>query len=710
MFEAGRALQESPIPTGEYFGKTISDFGSGSQIQPGDAAMAALEGTDFWPGAAAGKAALFKGLPAIGAMGMTAWHGTPHRWPDTVNAWRKQISTGEHVGTGEGAAAYGWGKLYAAENKGVGEYYIGSNPAVSQPKLIFKDGSEILESEYGDFTTKYASDYLRRTGNDYDKAVDLAKKDGGVYQGEIIEWLDSFRKYGTKTNELGHLYELDIPDEHINKMLDWDKPLSEQPPNVRNALESVTDESAAMALSEKYGYSLDEYMALPQLRKKQLMDTAIEDGTDLSTIGHIRGSIPYYGMKPDLSSGAINKNNPAGNALYESLETKLGGQQAASEYLNSLGIPGTKYLDATSRGKGEGTRNFVIFDENIVTPLSRNGEPITNAMAAPPKASKPKGRMSKAEAEAAGYWHPIGVNKKLPRPINEMSRIVVPYGEIPPVRPIDIESMQGGVLIPASGDRSDAGKLLLGVGDTVFPEPVRLEGGHGFMRENPQAVWASDPGPVTKLTKKARNALAEGRDPYLAYMPMGHTATTFSTMATDTMLEQIRGGNISKTAKLLFDRRLRKLRPEWKGIDHPDAIQQLHDTGALRHAFAEVVNLDDFQKRNFPNVAETRFGITDPDLLDVPLHHGGQAISRLSGEIITDPIAPHKTYKHQMGGEYLGGIPEGVPREILFPDFNAARRATGADPVRDYRSFALQNPTQNIDQEWIDRVMGYIQR
>ena len=37
----------------------------------------------------------------------------------------------------------------------------------------------------------------------------------------------------------GHLYEVDIPDEITNKMLDWDAPLSEQPESVRKrALES----------------------------------------------------------------------------------------------------------------------------------------------------------------------------------------------------------------------------------------------------------------------------------------------------------------------------------------------------------------------------------------------------------------------------------------------------------------------------------------
>jgi hypothetical protein len=40
------------------------------------------------------------------------------------------------------------------------------------------------------------------------------------------------------------------------------------------------------------------------------------------------------------------------------------GAQGASEYLNNLGIPGLRYLDGNSRGKGEGTHNYVIWDES----------------------------------------------------------------------------------------------------------------------------------------------------------------------------------------------------------------------------------------------------------------------------------------------------------------------------------------------------------
>ena len=64
--------------------------------------------------------------------------------------------------------------------------------------------------------------------------------------------------------------------------------------------------------------------------------------------------------------------NSRGSDFYEFLaeddgaETDEGNIQAASNRLASLGVPGIRDLDGGSRGAGDGTRNYVIFDENLV--------------------------------------------------------------------------------------------------------------------------------------------------------------------------------------------------------------------------------------------------------------------------------------------------------------------------------------------------------
>lgn len=47
-----------------------------------------------------------------------------------------------------------------------------------------------------------------------------------------------------------------------------------------------------------------------------------------------------------------------------------------SAKLRQAGIPGIRYLDAGSRGTGQGTSNYVVFDDALIELLKRNGVPI----------------------------------------------------------------------------------------------------------------------------------------------------------------------------------------------------------------------------------------------------------------------------------------------------------------------------------------------
>jgi hypothetical protein len=60
----------------------------------------------------------------------------------------------------------------------------------------------------------------------------------------------------------------------------------------------------------------------------------------------------------------------------QSINSYFGGGRAASEKLASLGIPGIRYLDGSSRAVGEGTSNYVIFDESLIKILEENGQKV----------------------------------------------------------------------------------------------------------------------------------------------------------------------------------------------------------------------------------------------------------------------------------------------------------------------------------------------
>jgi hypothetical protein len=126
----------------------------------------------------------------------------------------------------------------------------------------------------------------------------------------------------------GRMYEVNIaanPDD----FLDWDAPLSAQPERVREALAGI---------SETYPGADVFDPASPFFKPEQ------------------RGSGLYGRLK--------------GEAIEAGRATGRGG---AAAVLREAGIPGIRYLDQGSRGAGDGTRNYVVFDENLITILRKYG-------------------------------------------------------------------------------------------------------------------------------------------------------------------------------------------------------------------------------------------------------------------------------------------------------------------------------------------------
>ena len=118
-----------------------------------------------------------------------------------------------------------------------------------------------------------------------------------------------------KKGQPGRMYEVNIKadPEHF---LDWDKPLGNQPAPVVNKLQ-----------------------ALPEYNPRSTADKLMID----------------IMMRDNMPSGA-GPNHPQ-----------------VTEALKAQGIPGIRYLDQGSRGAGEGSRNYVVFDPSTIEILRKYG-------------------------------------------------------------------------------------------------------------------------------------------------------------------------------------------------------------------------------------------------------------------------------------------------------------------------------------------------
>lgn len=233
-------------------------------------------------------------------VGMVGFHGSPHDF----DAFKL-----DKIGTGEGAQAYGHG-LYFAESPTVAKTYQGKVSAMLESGTSTIDGRPID----WDNPREAAAFELARHNGDREAAAKFYEQT--FKKSSVPDILRSGEKL-PQVDLPGRLYTVDIPDSAIEMMLDWDRPLSEQPEGVRSAIERSgilkNEEIAKFLDADPTGQNI--LYALKKLKEET-----------------------YFG--PDYG-------------------------KHSSLMLAAAGIPGIKYLDGGSRGSGNGTRNFVVFDETL---------------------------------------------------------------------------------------------------------------------------------------------------------------------------------------------------------------------------------------------------------------------------------------------------------------------------------------------------------
>ena len=325
----GRAIVTQPVETGKAIVR--------GEVERAQQAMTSPQAAGQYAGSLIDPTRLAAALRhRIPISELDVYHGTPHKYAPTEANPLGEFDASK-IGTGEGAQAYGHG-IYLAENPDVAKGYQSSLSADRGFNFEGKTGltrAEVQDMVNAKYGKGYLDNILRPSGvadSFIDDMVTGVNRPEGAYPKQYKPGSERAKVYDELRGKITHaspgsLYKADLPDEMIDRMLDWDKPFAEQPETVKKVLRDS-------GLYKEYRANLSNF-ASPM--------------------------------------GTRNPNMRGENfAAY--LKNKLGGQQQVSEYLRSLGIPGIRYLDAGSRGQGgSGTRNFVVFpgEEKKVRILER---------------------------------------------------------------------------------------------------------------------------------------------------------------------------------------------------------------------------------------------------------------------------------------------------------------------------------------------------
>lgn len=230
--------------------------------------------------------------------GATVWHGSPHRFD------KFDLSK---IGTGEGAQAYGHG-LYFADSPQVAQSYAEAlNPAKWDTEARGMAARALEDSN--------SESAIR--GLEQRKAMPHVQGNQ-EFQAKVDAAIDIIRQGSAGPS----LYKVDLPDDQIANMLDWDAPLSQQPEAVRKAMGPLWS------------------------------DPNLTGGEVYNRLARMPGFVGDVRRTENLTGGYASQN-------------------VVSRKLGELGIPGIKYFDGGSRAAGEGTRNYVVFDDSLPKILER---------------------------------------------------------------------------------------------------------------------------------------------------------------------------------------------------------------------------------------------------------------------------------------------------------------------------------------------------
>lgn len=305
-----------------------------SGTEPFDAPSEGLNFASTFAGGGLGASRLAE-VPA-GSIGMNAWHGSPHKF-DAFDLSK--------IGTGEGAQAYGHG-LYFAESSDVAKTYMAVGEPAYRNAGVRAIVDEAMQAAHG---RGLKGEEARRSARNL---ITSLAQNRPPYARQ--QWYDAANNIDSILDDkFGNLYHVDIPDEAVAEMLDWDKPLKEQPAAVR---ELIGDQMQVYARPIGDGsLYMDVRVSMPGVRDSGVGVFPTEQAQAM--VADKTRVLDYLPLK--------------GEYVYKRLETDLGGKEAASARLKSLGIPGIRYLDAGSRGAGNGTRNLVLFDDKLAKIVER---------------------------------------------------------------------------------------------------------------------------------------------------------------------------------------------------------------------------------------------------------------------------------------------------------------------------------------------------
>ena len=302
------------------------------------------------------------------------------------------------------------------------------------------------------------------------------------------------------------------------------------------------------------------------------------------------------------------------------------------------------------------------------------------------------------------------------------------------------EELYGSVLIPNVGDTTATGRIVTRYGGFEPEIPIESHGGPDFSRQMKERGlpygWASNrDAAAKKQTQFNEVARTTEREPVAVTTAMGYDANFFAAPYADAFIQKARQLKIPAKDAKVFDEMVRsgvgninkktgKMQysispfPDWVGINHPEARDQLLGLNGYPNIGARRVTVmtaaakqKKFREMGFPVVEDIHRAMQMEGAEGLQRGDAGFTLYKPEVGAEVEPIDFHQSYDTGILGQYFGQI-EGVsvPPEIMFPDIMADYAARGKSRADAIGGFMMNTGLHQVaDQKWLDTMSRYLE-
>jgi len=308
----------------------------------------------------------------------------------------------------------------------------------------------------------------------------------------------------------------------------------------------------------------------------------------------------------------------------------------------------------------------------------------------------PAGKSKKQFEEEQAYKHDIEKTFKFKDP-----------------QAVNVEQLQGGVLVPIPGDRTLTGVDIKSVAGVPLSSPSTMYGGPRYgqkkLQEGAEDFWASNVSAAKGAQNRVKLAGEKGEPVYGMYVSMAPESGQFALHNADALIKQLDAMNPSKKQVREFDKLMRNRFPDFVGLKDPDLMTQLRSDSEMRKFLVDRMEKPTISTAlDLPSGLATRHAITEPALRDTPTGLTGYSVGQMRPDVdlAYGQYYLHPTYDTKIPGRFMGEADIQLPWEYYFPDVAKRIAESPKHAEHAFGTFkASKEAIQPVTQEMVDNIM-----